>query len=214
MTIGTIENLRARDDVAFPVLLRRPGFHTGQHFHRVDDRVGYISVLDGFARDGADEVLAIDYLDARGADGRARKYRVLFVAGRLYPIHLAVSADWKVHYFSSAMAEDMSFRAEEAAFLEDPKATIGAAGWQALEDVAATLELDYAGIDFGLDADGNILLFECNATMVLLPPGPESVWDYRRPAFGRAFAAVEAMMRNRLGMGLPESACPAQTPAA
>jgi glutathione synthase/RimK-type ligase-like ATP-grasp enzyme len=214
VTLGTIENLRARDDVAFPVLLRRPGFHTGKHFHRVDDRVGYISVLDGFARDGADEVLAIDYLDARGADGRARKYRVLFVAGRLYPIHLAVSADWKVHYFSSAMAEDMSFRAEEAAFLEDTKATIGAAGWQALEDVAATLELDYAGIDFGLDADGNILLFECNATMVLLPPGPESVWDYRRPAFGRAFAAVEAMMRNRLGMGLPESVCPAQTPAA
>ncbi len=103
---------------------------------------------------------------------------------------------------------------EEAAFLDHPEETIGLAGWRALEDIAQALGLDYAGIDFGLNADGEILLFECNATMVLLPPGPEPVWDYRRAAFGRAFAAVEAMMRNRLGMDLPESARPAQTPAA
>lgn len=214
VTLGTIKNLRARDDIVFPVLLRRPGFHTGQHFHRVDDRVAYVSVLDGFARDGVAEVLAINYLDARGADGRARKYRVLFIDGRIYPIHLAVSDDWKVHYFSSAMADDAAFRREEAAFLDHPEETIGLAGWRALEDIAQALGLDYAGIDFGLNADGEILLFECNATMVLLPPGPEPVWDYRRAAFGRAFAAVEAMMRNRLGMDLPESARPAQTPAA
>lgn len=214
VTLDTVDGLRARDDVAFPLLLRRPGFHTGQHFHRVDDRIAYVSVLDDFARAGATDVLAIDYLDARGTDGRARKYRVLFIDGRLYPLHLAISPDWKVHYFTSAMADDASFRAEERVFLDDPKGTIGAAGWSALEDIATTLGLDYAGIDFGLDANGNVLLFECNATMVLLTPSPESIWDYRRPAFGRAFAAVEAMMRARLGMGLPESACPAQTPAA
>lgn len=210
----TIDALKARDDVVFPVLLRRPGFHTGHHFHRVDDRIAYISVLDRFARDGGSEALAIDYLDARGPDGRARKFRVLFIDGRLYPIHLAISSNWKVHYFSSAMAEDAVLRREEAAFLSDPQQTVGTPGWSALEDIARTLGLDYAGIDFGLDARGNILLFECNATMVLLPPAAEPVWNYRRPAFERAFAAIEAMMRDRLGVGLPESARPAQTPAA
>lgn len=214
VTLASIDDLRTRDNVVFPTLLRRPGFHTGQHFHRIDDRVAYVAVLDAFERDGATEALAIDYLDARGIDGRARKYRVLFVDGRLYPLHLAVSQDWKVHYFTSAMAEDAAFRAEEAAFLDHPQRTVGAAGWRALEDIARTLGLDYAGIDFGLNTNGEILLFECNATMVLLPPGPEPVWNYRRPAFGRAFAAVETMMRARLGMGLPESARPAQTPAA
>ena len=37
------------------------------------------------------ELLAIAYLDARGADGNARKYRALIVDGALYPVHLAIA---------------------------------------------------------------------------------------------------------------------------
>ena len=41
-----------------------------------------------------------------------------------------------------------------------------------------TLGLDYAGIDFGLRATGEILLFEANATMVVNPPDPGERWAY------------------------------------
>jgi glutathione synthase/RimK-type ligase-like ATP-grasp enzyme len=41
---------------------------------------------------------------------------------------------------------------------------------RALEAVYATLGLDYAGIDFGLSAEGTILVFEANATMAVYRP--------------------------------------------
>jgi len=47
--------------------------------------------------------------------------------------------------------------------------------------------------DFALDADGGVLLFEANAIMNMIPPGPSPQWDYRRPAIARAMAAAQAM---------------------
>jgi hypothetical protein len=187
--------IRAMEDIAYPILLRRPGYHTGQHFHRVETRIALISALDQL---GDGDLLVIDYMDARGADGMARKYRVMFIDGELYPLHLAISHDWKVHYFTAAMADDAAFRAEESRFLNDPAAVIGADGMAALAAIADRLGLDYAGIDFGLAADGTILVFEVNATMVLIPPSADPIWDYRRPAIGRAFAGVDRMLANRL----------------
>jgi len=35
--------------------------------------------------------LVIEYLDARGTDGNAQKYRVMMIGGRIYPLHLAIS---------------------------------------------------------------------------------------------------------------------------
>ena len=190
--------IRAMRDIAFPVLVRRPGYHTGQHFHRIDTRIALVATLDGLDRLGSGDLLLIDYMDARGADGMARKYRVMFIDGELYPLHLAISHDWKVHYFTAAMADDAAFRAEEQRFLDDPAAIVGVEGLAALRTIASRLELDYAGIDFGLAADGTILVFEVNATMVLIPPSADPVWDYRRPVIGRAFDAVSRMLAGRL----------------
>ena len=55
----------------------------------------------------------------------ARKYRVLFINGAVYPIHLAISTDWKVHYFTTAMAAEPALRAEEQRFLQDMPAVVG-----------------------------------------------------------------------------------------
>jgi len=191
--------IRDLTDLTFPVLLRRPGFHTGQHFHRAETRAALMEALAGFERDGAETVLLIAYMDARGADGLARKYRVMSIDGDLYPLHLAISPDWKVHYFTAAMAEDAAHRAEEQRFLDDPQAVLGSGGMAALRAIADRLGLDYGGIDFGLAADGTILVFEANATMVLIPPDPAPIWDYRRPAIGRTFQAAERMLRRRIG---------------
>ena len=63
-----------------------------------------------------------------------------------------------------------------------------------LAHVAEALGLDYAGVDFALDADGTLLLFEANATMVINPPAPEPVWDYRRPSASRALLAAQQLL--------------------
>ncbi len=180
--------------LAPPFLLRSPGFHTGQHFVMVEapgDLANAVAGLPG------DELLAIEYLDARGPDGKVRKYRVMMIDGTIYPLHLAISTQWKVHFFSAEMADRPEHRAEDAAFLGDMAETLGTRAMTALEQVRDALGLDYAGVDFGLDSAGNVLLFEANASMVVPLPGPEEHWAYRRPHVARILEAVREMLVRR-----------------
>jgi hypothetical protein len=178
--------------LAYPVLLRALGFHTGQHFVRVADEA---ALAEAAASMPGQRLAVIEALDAKGQDGRFRKMRVMTIGGRLYPLHLAVSPDWKVHYFTAEMETNPAFRAEEAAFLRDMPAMLGGVAIRSLEKIAETIGLDYGGMDFALGRDGEVLLFEANATMVLNPPGPEPMWDYRRPAAAAALDAAKALLR-------------------
>lgn len=185
----------------FPLLLRTPGFHMGQHFAKVESPAEVATAVAEFPGDGEheSEVLAIEYLDARGADGCARKYRVMMVGGKLYPLHLAISHDWKIHYFSADMADCAKHRAEEAKFLTDMSSVLGRQGIDALERLQVALGLDYGGVDFGLNRHGEILLFEANATMVVEQPGSDPRWDYRRAAVERIHAAVRELLVTSAG---------------
>lgn len=187
--------LLASETHHFPLLLRTPGFHTGQHFHLVKHRAALRDAIDTLP---GDDVLAIEYLNARGADGMSRKYRVMFIDGVLYPLHLAISADWKVHYFTAAMAANAACREEERRFLHDMPGVLGQRAMAALAGICSTMGLDYAGVDFALARDGSILLFEANATMAVIPPGPDPIWDYRRRAAETVSQAVTNMLARRL----------------
>jgi hypothetical protein len=185
----------------YPLLLRSPGFHTGRNFVRVeraDDLAAAAADLPG------DELLLIQPLDARDASGRSRKYRVMMIGGRLYPLHLAISEDWKVHYFTADMAERPDHRAEEARFLSDMEGVLGARAVEGLNAIAECLGLDYAGVDLGLNADGEVLLFEANATMVINPPDADPRWDYRRGPVEAVLEAVKGMLVGRV-RGSPNS---------
>ncbi len=180
-----------RRGLRFPLLLRAPGFHNGRHFVLVETADGLGAALDELP---GEELAAIEFLDARGRDGGFRKYRVMMIAGRLYPLHLAISSNWKIHYVTADMAENPAHRAEEARFLEDMPGVLGARAMTALAEIQSTLGLDYAGIDFGLSAQGDLLLFEANATMTILPPDQDRRWDYRRAAIQRVEEAVRRMV--------------------
>jgi len=145
-------------------------------------------------------LLVIDFLDAAGRDGRVRKGRVMAIGGQLYPLHWAASADWKVHYFTAGMAESAAHRAEEAAFLADMPGFLGGRVMAALAAIADRLGLDYGGIDFATDADGRLLLFEANATMAIVAPPPDPIWDYRRPAAAAAVDAARRLLTARVGV--------------
>ena len=179
--------------LSFPLLLRSPGYHTGRNFVMVPSAADLAAAAASLP---GDELLVMTYLDARGPDGGARKYRVMMIGGELYPMHLAISPDWKVHYFTSAMAENADHRAEEAAFLNDMPVVVGPKAMIALEAIRDALALDYAGVDFGLSADGELLLFEANATMVINPPDADQRWVYRRKAIGAIVDAVVQLLRD------------------
>jgi glutathione synthase/RimK-type ligase-like ATP-grasp enzyme len=67
----------------------------------------------------------------------------------------------------------------------------------ALRAICDTLALDYAGIDFAVNADGELLLFEANATMVIASPDNDPRWAYRRGAISAVIEAVTGMIRQK-----------------
>ena len=184
----------AQAGFAFPLLVRAPGFHTGEHFERVPEAAELAAALAALP---GDELLAIEELPARDRDGKVRKFRVMFVDGVLYPLHLAISRQWKVHYFTAEMRDEPAHRAEDAAFLAGMPAVLGPRALEALTRIAQTLGLDYGGIDFALDARGDVLVFEANATMVVPRPGPDPRWAYRAEPVARIHEAVARMLRAR-----------------
>lgn len=179
---------------SFPLLLRSPGYHTGRNFILVENESELSAAA---ARLPGTDLLVIEYLDARAKDGSARKYRVMMIGGKTYPLHLAISRNWKVHYFTSDMADQPDHRAEELAFLGDMPGVLGEGAMAALCAIRDVLGLDYAGVDFALNENRELLLFEANATMVLASADSDPRWAYRRPAITSAIEAVIAMIRER-----------------
>jgi Tfp pilus assembly protein PilF len=173
-----------------PLLLRARGYQSGHHFTRVET----FGQLDAAAQAlPGEHLLAIEWLDGTGADGLFRKYRAMLLGVQVFPLHLAISRQWKVHYFSSDMAVSEAHRAEELRYLADPEGVIGERAMAALRRIGEALGLDYAGIDFALDADGTVLVFEANATMRIVPPPPGSLGDRRRPFIDRAMTAARTL---------------------
>jgi glutathione synthase/RimK-type ligase-like ATP-grasp enzyme len=189
-----LSSAAAESDFEFPLLIRSPGFHMGSHFVQVQSRE---QLADSASQLPGDHLLLMQFLDARGTDGMTRKYRVMIIDGQIYPLHLAIGRQWKVHYFSAAMGTEAAFREEERRFLEDWPAVLGPGAIAALLSVGTTLGLEYVGIDFGLRADGAVLLFEANATMVIAAPPVDPMWDYRRPPIERARRAARELVRTR-----------------
>jgi Tetratricopeptide repeat len=124
--------------------------------------------------------------DARGAEGKHRKDRVMIIDGWLYP--LLLTAD---------VAEDQQ-RAEEAKFLRDMRGVLGPRAMAALADIQEALDLDYAGIDFGLSDDGEVLLVEASASVTAVAPGRDQRWDHRRAAIQRIEDAVLKMLADKV----------------
>ena len=85
----------------------------------------------------APELVAIQFLDAQ----RRRQdpqIRVMMIHGELYPLHSAVSRDWKIHYFTAEMADHPEHRAEDAAFLADMPRMLGPRAMTALRGFATS----------------------------------------------------------------------------
>ena len=106
----------AGNGFSFPLLVRAPGFHTGRHFVRVETPERLAAAI---AELPGEDVWLIEHLDARDNEGTFRKFRVMIIDGQLYPLHLAISRDWKVHYFTADMAHSAENCSKDAAFLEN-----------------------------------------------------------------------------------------------
>ncbi len=71
---------------------------------------------------------------------------------------------------------------------------LGRRAMASLEGIRDVLGLDYGGADFSLNENGEVLLFEANATMLAPLPEPHDQRAYRRPATERILQAIRAML--------------------
>jgi tetratricopeptide (TPR) repeat protein len=185
---------RAAHAIGLPLLARPAGSHGGAHLERLDDAAALAAYLEWAE---ADALYLTRYHDFRSPDGRYRKYRFIHVDGALLPYHLAIGDDWLVHYVRTAMAEHPALRAEEARFLADPFGEVGPTAAAALHEIATRVGLDYCGIDCAVLPDGRLLLFECNAAMLVRHADASGLFDYKRAPAEAVRDAVSRMLERR-----------------
>ena len=86
-------------------------------------------------------------------------------------------------------------RDEERAFLEEPRAVFNARQYDVLRAIQTTVDLDYFGIDCGLDRAGNVVVFEVNASMLVHQNNER--FPYKIPFVRAIKRAFDDMLVNR-----------------
>lgn len=64
----------------------------------------------------------------------------------------------------------------------------------ALAEIGRRLDLDFCGIDFAIDGEGRVLVFEANATMVVHLKDAPDAFAYKHQHVPKIFAAFAAMV--------------------
>jgi tetratricopeptide (TPR) repeat protein len=185
----SVASLQAAFPQATSILARPVGTHGGDDFDKLDSADEIAAYL---AKPADTDRYFIEYADYRSADGLFRKYRFIFVDDQVLPYHLAISDDWKVHHVNTDMANQVWMQQEEAAFLNDPTLVFNERHYQALREIQQRIGLEYFGIDCALDTNGDLLVFEVNASMLVHDDNGE--FPYKDPAVRRIKAAFDAML--------------------
>lgn len=184
-------------EFVYPYILRPSWTNEGGQAHLVASRSEAEAALRKF---GADHVYAIQYHNCRDAAGFTRMYRVTVLAGRFLPDRVNISTAWSSH---GGDKRDPVFWAEngldrvEKSFLEEPEAVTGGAMDEVFAPIHEALGLDVYGIDFGVDQDGRLILFEANAAMNLFNPKHNKVCPYRKPLVEGFYRALDELLLDR-----------------
>jgi tetratricopeptide (TPR) repeat protein len=179
---------------AFPMIARPLGSHAGHGLERLESAESCKAYT---AQHPADRYFVSPFIDYASADGYFRKYRLVFVDGVPYPVHLAISPNWMIHYYNAPMADHQWMRDEEAAFLEDPRGAFDATRFATLVGIGKAVGLEYFGIDCSIDRDGKVLVFEADAAMLVHTSDPVDLYPYKQRFVPRIYRAVEQMIDRR-----------------
>ena len=151
----------------FPLIVRQAGTHTGRIlgvFDGIDD-------LQAALAGGEGEHIAIEFIDFRSSDGLYRKHRVFFIGQHVIFRHMLVSDSWNIHAKDRMrfMTDRPDLVDEEKRMFANPEGPFPANIAEVLKKVRERIALDFFGMDFGISADGRVVLFEANATMNFFP---------------------------------------------
>jgi glutathione synthase/RimK-type ligase-like ATP-grasp enzyme len=188
-----ILNALEQGPVRYPAIVRHVGTHGGSTMlllRSPDDA----PLLEQIACDGTEYYL-ISFVDFRDPDGLYRKTRLVVVGDRVFARHQLASTHWNVHASARGeMAEQPHLVEAEEQFLQ----TFGSTAFPPLAERLAAirqhLKLDYFSIDCSLRANGDLLLFEANASGNALRQPDSDTFSYLRHPVQQLRAAVTHML--------------------
>jgi len=191
-TENSADALAALLPFSWPVLARPAGTHGGDDFEKI---ASLPELTDFMAKHSDSDNYLIEYIDYVSTDGFFRKYRFIFVGDDILPYHLAIGDNWKVHHDSTDMSDHSWMQQEEADFLASPETTFSADNYRVLRTIRQRVGLDYFGIDCGLDRDGNVVVFEVNASMLV--HADNAGFSYKNPFVETIKLGFDTMLRQR-----------------
>ena len=177
-------------EFSMPILARIAGTHGGDDLEKYSN---WADVREFVERNPSADYYLTDYVDYRSPDGYFRKYRLIYVGGELFPYHLAIHDNWKVHHFRTDMANQVWMREEEESFLKSPDIVFDGAQYVRLRELCAGTGLDYCGVDCAVTATGEVVVFEANAAM-LVHDETDAAYLYKNPFISRIKHAYDGML--------------------
>jgi len=179
---------------AFPLICRFIDSHAGRALVKLDSP----SSIAPYLADHADpEFFISPFVDYRSADGLFRKYRIMWVDGRPFPCHLAISDGWKIWYYNAGMGLSAAKREEEARFMATFGAGFAHRHATALATIAERFGLEYFGIDCAELRDGRLLVFEGGNDLVAHDMDPPRLYPYKSEHIQKLFAAFRDMLNRK-----------------
>lgn len=182
--------------LAFPLVIRPISTHAGHGMERITDLSG---LSDWLGIQPAQELYVAPFIDFRGADGFYNKQRVVFIDGKAFASHMALSDHWIVHYLSAGMGQSPEKRAVEQAWMENFDADFAVRHKDSFAALYRHIGLDYFGIDCAELPDGRLLVFELDVAMVVHNMDDPVVYPYKQIAMRKLFDGFIDAVRRKPG---------------
>jgi len=157
-------NQLAKHNMETPLILRRVGTQTGRTTQLITsghDLMDYAKIpLSG-------EFYAIDYRMILWRGEYFRKLRLFCIDGEFFPVVCHLDKVWNVHGGNrkDLMRGNEDLMAQEKSFLANWKDFVGQGNADLLYKIAEATDLEFFGIDFTIDNEGKIFIYELNPSM-------------------------------------------------
>lgn len=132
------------------------------------------------------------FVDCRSNDGSFRKFRILFIDGRPYACHMAISESWNAPYFASRMEADARKRQEEERFFANFESDFAARHKSTFAALVECVGLTYFGIDCAETASGELVVFKADHTLLVHDMDPVDLFPYKPAQMRKIFDAFSA----------------------
>jgi glutathione synthase/RimK-type ligase-like ATP-grasp enzyme len=175
----------------YPVIVRQAGLHNAAGMLRLESPEQEAD-LHRFPFDGR-EFYLIQFVDFAAENGIYYKHRVAVVDGEPIARHVFFDDNWMVNSGSIGFMDKHPEAGDIASLTAALSEQLIPAAREIFSEMARRLELDYFGVDCHIGPDGNMLVFEANATMGMMIDKSTAISHHR----ANIVAALEKMIRAR-----------------